>query len=313
MSKFKVGDIVVCIDDQYSGPESGLARGMMYTILETKVESSYGSDFVKVNKTVWFWNPNRFELVRQVPNQKNTKVGQKVRIKNENLRSNAARCFRGQICTVKEFEEYWVTVREDPTDRGIHWDEIEFIEEKDMPISMGKQVDTNTSAMWHNGSQGACGSGGSPRTPQEEIDFLLKMANEGLAAMEKLQDLTTGTIEFSYSDSKDWSPCGKLVGCKYRIKPKPIMPSWLTSGSDVWNVIMTDDGNIQIGCKIFNAKALRYVLNALVSCNLPSATHLDDKGHFFSTKAGVKLDNHVLPWVDAERLLNELNKILENT
>lgn len=62
MSKFKVGDKVVCIH----GDEVSLKSGCDYVITDIETNSTSGDDYVMVNGigSMWFWE-SRFKLIEQ--------------------------------------------------------------------------------------------------------------------------------------------------------------------------------------------------------------------------------------------------------
>jgi len=62
MAKFKVGDIVKCIDHQgYNEPE----EGKVCTVIE--IDHDLDEDWVKVDGCYWWLYENQFELVRRFP------------------------------------------------------------------------------------------------------------------------------------------------------------------------------------------------------------------------------------------------------
>jgi hypothetical protein len=61
VSKFKVGDVVRCVDSY--GSVGALAEGQVYQV--TDVGSHYGTAMLSVNNTPYIWYASRFELVTQ--------------------------------------------------------------------------------------------------------------------------------------------------------------------------------------------------------------------------------------------------------
>lgn len=214
------------------------------------------------------------------------KVGDKVRVK-----AGVTTCsqrFAGQIVTVTETFDGLGWCKVNDIFGGVYNDELEAVTITD--------VADNAPA-------------------SDPLEDLVRKANEGSKALAELA--RRNDLEMSAYDRKnefvpfDSSRCAldyHGAARTLRLKPKaPAFEAFETSNG--WRVEMKD-GMLKIGCKSIEASDAARVARELLELENSSAV-LKNIGNYNcvrSVKAGLKHNEHTLPWADAERILEALKK-----
>ena len=155
-------------------------------------------------------------------------------------------------------------------------------------------------------------------TPLED---LLAKANEGLRALAELRDKHRDSVE-TFDVNRNEKPAAERIGTDIftamrehlasgyfdgrfalRVKPKPAFEPFDTSNG--WRVGLEGD-KLHIGCQSFDAKEFSEAVNYL--CYGDSPAFECTFGILKSTRRGITYDKHILPWPDAERILEALKK-----
>lgn len=150
---------------------------------------------------------------------------------------------------------------------------------------------------------------------KDELDTLIHKANEGLAAISKLlhsneiQCKAYGnpvSLESLYHRSRgsDFSAFFDK-GLKIERKVVPKFEPFTTSNG--WEVKLENEDTLWIGCKSFQRRRAFLTLSKFIETSIPSLTgiYID----IFGSIGGIKLENHLLPWKDAEEILKRLQAI----
>jgi hypothetical protein len=208
---------------------------------------------------------------------KTFKKGDKVLVTGGDISSGkytcAGRRLSGKTCTILRVEDNWCKLEEEiAVDGGVYYEELTLI-----------------------------------KRPEMDTESLLKIANEGRWALDKLHDIHgVGNIE--------WFECGKWQSggperrdIVFRVKPKKVlMEPWKTSNG--WEVeqLMDRNNTVKIGCMNFSITALLNSLKSIMGDN-PMINSYGIK--LTATRSGVEHQGHYLFWPDAERLLKELERL----
>jgi hypothetical protein len=274
MNKIKVGDKARC-----RRVRTDLTPGKVYDVIQAAwirpIIIDDAGDYRFINDI-----PEYFEKVQeeQVSTQK-FKVGDKVRYKEE----HHPRVPYGSIHRVIKVEDrkqsvdsYWIYVDT-------------YGEEYSMSPSSFEKVTT------------------------DDVSSLIDKANEGLKALAEL--VKRDDVEVSrVADPSDYigihtsTLSSTLVDNNkrartVRLKPKPAFEPFTTSNG--WDVKLEGE-TLHIGCKKFNKGAVNLGFTKLLKGSEHSWN--DDFTEFTATRNGIKYNENVLPWADAERILEALKK-----
>lgn len=142
---------------------------------------------------------------------------------------------------------------------------------------------------------------------ESELERLVRVANEGWAAIDELAEKYFGEYE-SGGNAYNWEVRSKgQKGWRYRVKQKPKFEPF-TVGSG-WTVKLEGE-TLYIGCKSFPAKELK---DALIEMGRNGRRGYPISGSsfkYFCTRQGVSRGEYgeLVSWADADKILAALEK-----
>lgn len=140
-----------------------------------------------------------------------------------------------------------------------------------------------------------------------EVEILINEANVGRRALDRLFEICPEKMEIkNATQGTEWRALKTIQHITYRLKPRVLVPSWTTSTG--WRVTYADPSRsvdnkaVTIGCKQFDQQALLKDLIQILDNNRAHGKEYS----LIPTRKGVRFEDHILLWADAERILSEL-------
>ena len=150
---------------------------------------------------------------------------------------------------------------------------------------------------------------------KSELEQLVEKANEGEEAKRKLHENYYGEFErniFSPGASSGFRVQyeQQYFGSEFRVKPKPkfepfeVRIDQPNQGIAGFQKVKLEKDILTIGCEDFNPKNIVRVIKDFNECNSSSIAK-----NYKPTREGIKYnEEHILPWYEADRILEALEK-----
>ncbi len=141
-----------------------------------------------------------------------------------------------------------------------------------------------------------------------ELEELVKKANEGYLAVNKILINYRNSVEYNDKNSKEYREViWTAVYTQLRIKPKPKFEPF-TVGQG-WRVELNPTGGVNVGCQNFEVRILKDALYTVCKQNHTSSLHDLNGGKLEAGRTGVHFKGHKITWEEAEKLLTALEKV----
>jgi hypothetical protein len=153
------------------------------------------------------------------------------------------------------------------------------------------------------------------------LETLIHKANEGSKTIRELYEKHEGKFQYLSAYTKEWEDTGE-DGCvpddpddddaghlypdealDYRIKPTKKWEPFKVG--DGWEVCLEGD-TLRIGCEEFRKEALKIGLESL--CVKAESNYHQASTTYIAKRTGIHMRGHVLPWPDADRILEALEE-----
>jgi hypothetical protein len=149
--------------------------------------------------------------------------------------------------------------------------------------------------------------------PESELERLVRVANEGRVALEKLMQI--GGAEYSIIPPYNWTPISYnqfTKGHRYRVKPKhSFEPFHVGTPGGLHNLgswLVKLEGNIlHIGCKQFLAALVLETIRGLRDAGLSLVTSFEGATPS-GRRSGIVWSQYMLSWADCDKIVDALEK-----
>lgn len=143
---------------------------------------------------------------------------------------------------------------------------------------------------------------------EAELEALVRKANEGAEAIQEIQKRYHARVEWKWDDEEYyWRELSERASrLHFRVKPPTVPKFEPFTTSNGWRVELKGD-TLHIGCRSYEAGSLKHVLKCLLDgeyrCYVAQI-----ESPFYATRYGIEHSEEVLPWEDAQAILNELER-----
>lgn len=150
-------------------------------------------------------------------------------------------------------------------------------------------------------------------TKDSELEELVKTANAGYRAVEKLYTEHIKNIEWKNSNTPNWNlpredGVGFVNGREIRVKLKPKFELLFVARDKAnWLVELRGD-RLYIGCQEYDAEGMRIALKRMCGSERVTEVSRADGEKLLATRFGIKHGTYAISWEDADRILAALEK-----